>query len=112
GKLRRRGETGADQRRAGEDERIGRGKRLDAWRGMVVEQARSQADATEECTQAGLGDIVPRAPARGQIDMEKLTVKPVHGHPPASAERMQLLSPELIVAVVVRTKSRPFTLQA
>jgi len=112
GKLRRRGEMGTDQRRAREDERIGRRKRLDTWRRIVVEQARSQADAAEECAQAGLGEIVPRARARGQIDMEKLTVKSVQGQPPASAETIKILSPERIVAVAARTKSTPFTLHA
>src|SRR3989442_15871696 len=59
GELGRRGETGADQRRAGEDQRVGWGKRIDSRRRVVVEQARAEADAAEECAEARLLQIFP-----------------------------------------------------
>ena len=78
GKLRGRGEIGTDERRADEDQGVGRRQRLDSGRRMLVEQARPQADAAEKCAQAALGEIVPRGSALAQIDVQEPAVEPVH----------------------------------
>ncbi len=76
--LRGRGQPGANQRRAGEDQWIGSGEWIDCRRGKFVEQARAETDAAQKRSKTRLVEINPRASPGTQIDMEQAAVKSVH----------------------------------
>src|SRR5581483_3806493 len=78
GKLGGGGEAGADQRRAGENQRVVGSKRIRPGGRVVVEKARAESHAAEKFAQARFLEITPVTPPGAQIDVEQATVKTVH----------------------------------
>src|SRR5256885_15520678 len=90
GELRRGGDAGPDERRARKDQRVRRRKRIDSCRSVVVEKSRAEADAAEILAKARFLNLMVRASAAGQIDVQGATEKSVHPYPPASADRTMM----------------------